>query len=178
MSTLSVSVFAAESVQANQQAEIPDGFFYSTVKLPLLIMEPELLLRYTADEYRRPANSNIVPLAEVGEERIYTFDISNTALGFSSLVAGPSLSSAMKSKIAFVVAQKLGEKLAGAFIPGITIASWGLAVIAARNAVSGNESFKITVTITLTVVYAEYFEHKKGIYAHGWDINDCDFDAY
>lgn len=174
MFTLSVPAFAVEPVQVNQQTEIPDGFVLFDSETSFIDDGSGNLVEVTVNEYRRPVNSNIALLADVGEERIYTFDISNDALGFPSLAVGVPLTSAMKNKIASIVTQKLGEKVAGALLPGVNVASWVLAAIAATNSLAGNNGFRITIS----VIYTETFEHKEGIYTWGWDITDCGFSVY
>lgn len=71
MFTLSVPAFATEPIQANQQAEIPDGFVLFDSETSFVDDGTGNLIEVTVNEYRRL----IAPLAEVGEERIYTFDI-------------------------------------------------------------------------------------------------------
>ena len=170
MFTLSVPAFATEPIQANQQAEIPDGFVLFDSETSFVDDGTGNLIEVTVNEYRRL----IAPLAEVGEERIYTFDISNTSLGVVSVVVGTPLTKTVKQKIATIVAQKLGEKIGASFIPGLNVASWIISAIGTANAVFGNNGFRITVS----VVYTEYFEHKEGIYLHGWDLSDFDISTY
>lgn len=172
--SVSIPAVANEPVLPSTQNTIPDGYVLYDRETSYVDDGSGNLVEVTTEEYRRPSNGLIAPLADVGEERIYTFQISNTALGVTSLVTGAPIPKAAKDALAKIVAKKLGEKIGAALIPGLNLASFFIAAFATINDLVGNEGFEVTVYVE----YTEYFEHKEGIYTHGWDITDWDFGTY
>lgn len=179
-----MTAFAASPVSSGN--DIPNGFVLIDEETTLVDDGEGNMVEVTIEEYGKPGSESslnreqnerqrgYIKEYEVGTEKYFVFKISNNAIGFPSLAVGTPLTSAMKKAIANIVKEKLGEKLASQFIPGLNIVSWVLAAIAFGNSVAGNNGFKVSVDC----VYRETYLHKEGYYMYGWDITDCSFGVY
>ena len=189
--SLCVPAFAATTQPANSalcvEANIPEGMVLLATDVSIVDDGEGHRGEVTIHEYGKPGSTSVLeqgqngikprsmyPEYEVGYEKYFTFQISNEAIGLPSFVAGTPLTSAMKSAISKIVKEKLGEKLAASFIPGLNIASWVLAAIALTNGLCGNKGFQVVVDC----VYSETYLHGQGYSLYGWDIKECSFGVY
>lgn len=117
---------------------------------------------------------SITPEYPIGTQRVWTFKISNAALGIPGVVQGAPLSSVAKKKLADLLVKAVGQKIGGALVPGISWAMWGATAIAGINQALGNNGFEITVEGEYKATYI----HSQGHYMYGWSLSLQSIEGY